>query len=91
MVSALGTCQPAFVAPIDGSVNCTDGNDIGSLRIASSLSGAVPSVAMLEQAAATLVEEAKQPVDDLADLLCRKPLSDAQITRRAILTFSLLQ
>jgi hypothetical protein len=69
----------------------TDGNDIGSLRIASSLSGAVPSVAMLEQAAATLVEEAKQPVDDLADLLCRKPLSDAQITRRAILTFSLLQ
>ena len=66
----------------------TEGNDIGTLRIASSLSGAVPSVAMLEQAAATLVEDAKKPVDDLADLLCRKPLNDAQITRKAILTFS---
>ena len=66
----------------------TDGNDIGSVRIASSLSGAVPSVAMLEQAAASLVKEAKKPVDDLADLLCRKPMSDAQITRKAIMTFS---
>ena len=66
----------------------TEGNDIGTVRIASSLSGAVPSVAMLEQAAAKLMDEAKIPVDELADLLCRKPLTDAQITRKAILTFS---
>lgn len=66
----------------------TEGSDIGSVRIASSLSGAVPSVAMLEQAAATLVQQAKKPVDDLADLLCRKPMTDAQITQKAILTFS---
>ena len=66
----------------------TEGNDIGSVRIASSLSGAVPSVAMLEQSAATLIHSAKKPVNDLADLLCRKPMSDAQITRKAILTFS---
>jgi hypothetical protein len=43
---------------------------------------------MLEQAVAPLVEDAKKPVDDLADLLCRKPLNDAQITRKASLTFS---
>ena len=93
-LNAIGFFDLPGKSPLDwdSSVGLpTEGNDIGSLRIASSLSGAVPSVAMLEQAAATLVEEAKRPVDDLADLLCRKPMSDAQITRKAILTFSHLQ
>jgi hypothetical protein len=90
-LNAIGFFDVPGKSPLDWD-SCitlpTEGNDIGSLRIASSLSGAVPSVAMLEQAAATLVEDAKTPVDELADLLCRKPLSDAQITRKAILTFS---
>ena len=57
-------------------------------RIASSLSGAVPSVAMLDQATSTLIPEARKPVNHLADLLCKKPTGDAQITRKAILTFA---
>ena len=90
-LNALGFFAVPRNSPLDWDSSIalpTDGNDIGSVRIASSPSGAVPSVAMLEQAAATLVQQAKKPVDDLADLLCRKPMSDAQITRKAILTFS---
>ena len=66
----------------------TEGNDVGTARIASSLSGAVPSVAMLDQATSTLIPEARKPVNHLADLLCKKPTGDAQITRKAILTFA---
>ena len=98
LIADVGTHEPTITITqaIDGlfAIPETTGPFISqcdiqcTLRIASSLSGAVPSVAMLEQAAATLVEDAKTPVDELADLLCRKPLSDAQITRKAILTFS---
>ncbi|MGB1817804.1 MAG: hypothetical protein ACPHJ3_20725, partial [Rubripirellula sp.] len=90
-LNAIGFFSVPGKSPLDWDSSIalpTDGNDIGSIRIASSLSGAVPSVAMLEQASATLVDEAKKPVDELADLLCRKPISDAQITRKAIMTFS---
>jgi len=90
-LNAIGFFAVPGESPLDWDSSIalpTDGNDIGSVRIASSLSGAVPSVAMLEQAAASLIKEAKKPVDDLADLLCRKPMSDAQITRKAIMTFS---
>jgi len=37
----------------------TEGNDVGTARIASSLSGAVPSVAMLDQATSTLIPKAR--------------------------------
>ena len=90
-LNAIGFFEVPGDSPLDWD-SCaalpTEGNDVGSIRIANSLSGAVPSVAMLAQAANFLIPSARKPVDELADLLCRKPVDDAQITRKAILTFS---
>ena len=93
-LNALGYFDLPGKSPLDWDSSFslpTEGNDLGIAQIASSLSGAVPSVAMLEQAASSLIPEARAPVDALADLLCKKPVGDAQITRKAILTFSLVE